>query len=232
MKIIYSKIVVASALALVVAGTAYAQDRTALLTNVEVARLVAAGGAADHAQLRDHFASLANVYARNAVRNEAVARTMTGNPNHPPAVIPGVRYLHIAEQERKSAATLRELAEYHGSRAAGRPASFPQEAAQFESGEGAPWPTEGHIRELVASARTAADHRALETYFANEAERYLALAGKHRIEAQMYRMRANDRTGSGAALALHCEREAEQARHASDNARAAAMEQRHAASRG
>lgn len=211
---------------------AAAQDRSSLLTSVEVNRLVAKGQPADHAQLRDHFVALAGMFAFNAGRHEAAAQTLTGNPNHPPAVSPGARYLRIAEQERESAATLRALAAYHDSRAAGRTATFPEMATRFERGDGAPTPTAGQIRELVASARTAADHQALETYFTSETDRYLTLAHEHATQARIYRLRAYDRSGTSAVLALHCEREAAQAQKAADSARTAAAEQRRASQRG
>src|SRR5258705_2401987 len=167
MKTIYSQIVLGGVFALAIVSDAYAQDRTAVLTTIEVSRLVTNGRPVDHAHLRDHFAALADTYAAKAVRNEAAARTLTGNPNHPPAVSPGALYIRIAEQDRALAAELRELAAYHGSRAAGRTATFPEAASAFERGEGAPAPTDGQIRELVASAQTPADHQALETYFTN-----------------------------------------------------------------
>ena len=214
-------------LALVAIATgAAAQDRTALLTSIEVKELVARAQPNDHARLRDHFAALSERYAVEAQRQKALAQVMTGNPNHPPAVSPGVRHLRLADAATQAATTLRELSEHHGRRAAGQPSQAPLNSARFENGEGAPVPTDAQLHELSAGARTAADHRALEDYFTGLAEKYTRDAQRHDAMAQSYRGHANDRSGSFAALAVHCEGLAKSSRESANKARAAATEHR------
>jgi hypothetical protein len=59
--------IVLAGLALAVMGMeAAAQDRSRLLTSIEVQRMVASGRSDDHIQLRDHFAALADEYAKDA----------------------------------------------------------------------------------------------------------------------------------------------------------------------
>jgi hypothetical protein len=208
------------------ATAAAAQDRSALLTSIEVKEHVASGQRNDHARLRDHFAALADKYDADARRHKATAQSLTGNPNHPPAVPPGARYVRLAESESASAVTLRELSTHHGRLAAGQVSQAPANSARFESGEGAPAPNEAQLRELSASARTAPEHRALEEYFADLAEKYTNTAKKHTTMALGYRSHANDRGGSFTALAAHCEQLAKQARESADIARARAAEHR------
>ena len=208
------------------ATAAAAQDRTALLTSIEVKELVASGQRDDHARLRDHFAALADKYEADAQRHTAIGKSLTGNPNHPPAVPPGARYARLAESETASATTVRELSAHHGRLAAGQVSQAPANSARFENGEGAPAPNEAQLRELSASARTASEHRALEEYFAELAERYTNTAKKHSAMALGYRSHPNDRGGSFTALAAHCEQLAKQARESADTARARAAEHR------
>ena len=215
---------VLSCLALVALATgAAAQDRTALLTSIEVKELVARAEPNDHARLRDHFAALADRYAVDAQRQKALAQ-LTGNPNHP--VTPGVHHLRLADAAIQSATTLRALSEHHGRLAAGLPSQAPVNSARFENGEGAPAPSDAQLRELSAGARTPADHKALEDYFTGIAEKYTRDAQRHDAMAQSYRGHANDRSGSFAALAVHCDQLAKSSREAANNARAAAAEQR------
>ena len=214
-------------LAIVIFATAAAaQDRTALLTSVELKELVASGQRNDHARLRDHFAALADKYEADAQRHTAIGKSLTGNPNHPPAVPPGARYARLAESETASAATLRELSVHHGHLAADQASQAPANSARFESGEGAPAPNEAQLRELSAGARTASEHRALEEYFSELAQKYTDTAQKHTAMALSYRSHPNDRGGSFTALAAHCEQLAKRARASADTARANAAEHR------
>jgi hypothetical protein len=216
-----------SGLALVAftSGTA-AQERTALMTSIEVKELVARAQPNDQARLRDHFAALADKYALDARRHKAMAQVLTGNPNHPPAVSPGFHHVRLADAATQSATTLRELSEHHGRLAAGLPSQAPANSARFENGEGAPTPTDAQLRELSAGARTATDHRALEEYFTGLADKYLRDAQRHDAMAQGYQGHANDRSGSFAAWAVHCQRLAKSSRESADRARTAAAEHR------
>lgn len=214
-------------LALVAIATgAAAQDRTALLTSVEVKVLAARAQPNDHARLRDHFAALADKYALDARRHMAMAQVLTGNPNHPPAVSPGVHHVRLADAATQSATTLRELSEHHGRLAAGQTSQVPVNSARFENGDGAPSPSGAQLRELSASARTAAEHQVLEEYFTGLAEKYTRDAQRHDAMARGYRGHANDRTGSFATWAVHCDRLAKSSRESANTARAAAAEHR------
>jgi hypothetical protein len=208
------------------ATAAAAQDRPALLTSVEVKELVASGQPDDHARLRDHFAALADKYEADAQRHRAIGKSLIGNPNHPPAVAPGARYARLAESETAAAMTVRELSAHHGSLAAGQVSQAPANSARFENGEGAPAPNEGQLRELSAGARTASEHRALEEYFSELAQKYTQTAQKHTAMALSYRLHPNDRGGSYTALAAHCEQLAKQARESAETARARAAGRR------
>ena len=69
MKPVSFRIIVASALVWAVAAAASAQDRTQLLSSMEVKRLVASGSRTDHERLASHFAALADSYAAAAAQS-------------------------------------------------------------------------------------------------------------------------------------------------------------------
>lgn len=226
MRAIFFRTYLAGFALVAIATGATAQDRTALLTSIEVKELVARAQPNDHARLRDHFAALADSYALDAQRHKAMARVVTGNPNHPPAVSPGVRHVRLADTATQSVTIIRELSAHHGRLAAGQTSQAPANSARFENGEGSPAPTDAQLRELAAGARTASDHRALEEYFGGLAETYTRDAQRHDAMAQNYRGHANDRSASFAALAVHCEGLAKSSRESASRARAAAADQR------
>ncbi|HZS59297.1 MAG TPA: hypothetical protein VFA43_08515 [Gemmatimonadaceae bacterium] len=226
MRTIFSRTVFAGLALVALATGAAAQDRTRLLTSIEVKELVARAQPDDHARLRDHFGALADSYAVDAKLHKAMAQVLTGNPNHPPAVSPGARHLRLAEAANQSAATLRELSNHHGRLAGGLTSQPPANSARFENGEGAPAPTAAQLRELSAGARTAVEHRALESYFSDLAAKYTSDARRHDAMARGYRGHANDRSGSFAALAVHCEGLAKSSRESASAALAAAAEHR------
>lgn len=226
MRTISSRTLFAGLALVAVATGAAAQDRTVLLTSIEVKELAARAQPADHARLRDHFGALADTYSVAAERDKATAQVLTGNPNHPPAVSPGIRYLRRGDAAIQSASTLRELSAHHGRLAAGQTSQAPANSARFENGEGAPAPTDAQLRELSAGARTAADHRILEQYFSGLAEKYSRDARRHDSMARGYRGHANDRSGSFAALAVHCDGLAKSSRASANAALAAAAEHR------
>ena len=221
MRTMFSRTFFAGLALVAIATGAAAQDRAALLTSIEVRELVARAEPNDHARLRDHFAALADRYAVDAQRHKALAQ-LTGNPNHP--VTPAVHQVRLADAATQSATTLRAMSEHHGRLAAGLPSQAPVNSARFENGEGAPAPSDAQLRELSDGARTPADHKALEEYFAGLAEKYTKDALRHDAMAQSYRGHANDRTGSFAAWAVHCEGLAKSPRESANKARAAATE--------
>ena len=226
MRTTHSRAFIASLALVAIATGAAAQERAALLTTIEVKELVARAEPTDHARLRDHFAALADTYAADAQRHKAMAQVLTGNPNHPFAVSPGVRHVRLAESATNSASTLRELSNHHGRLAAGQVSQPPANGTRFENGEGAPAPTDAQLRELSATARTPSEHQALEEYFSEVAQGYTRAARKHTAMAQGYRMHPNDRAGSFMALAVHCDRLARLSRDSAETARAAAAQHR------
>lgn len=219
MRTIFTRTVFAGLALLALTTTAAAQDRSRLLTSIEVKELVTSSRPADHARLRDHFSALADKYTTDARRYRNVAFVMTGNPNHPPAVPPGARWSRAAEQAAESASVARELSVHHGRLADGRSSQAPSGAGRFEAGEGAPAPTEAQLNELAASARTPAQHRSLAEYYSTLADTQAGAAKRYSTLAQTYR--AQVRKG-GSDPAIHFDRQAEQARSASSHARAEA----------
>ena len=200
-----------------------AQDRSALLTSIDVKRLVANDRPGDHARLRDHFAALADKYTADARRDRQLARTLTGNPNHPPAVAPGVRWTKLADSAEASAVTLRELSAHHDRLAAGRRSDAPPNSARFEAGYGAPAPSEAYVQQLASGARTRADHLNLADYFTALAETETNKARTQTAAAQAYRGPIS-RPGSGAAS--HYDLMAERFRDKANQARAQAAKHR------
>lgn len=211
-----------AALALLgVAGSAVAQTSSAMLNTLEVRQLVARAEPGDHARLGAHFAALADEYTLEAERHTAMSTGMAGNPNRRAAAGPNAHCARLAELNTQAAATLRELAAHHERLAAGVPSTVPQDSARFESGEGAPEPTDTELAALEAMARIPADHRALEEYFLTLASRYTAEAKEHGAMAQAYRGNANRRGGDPA---VHCDRMVKLSRESATEARAVAAE--------
>ena len=176
MRTIVSRTMLAGLALVALTTAAAAQDRSRLLTSVEVKELVTSSTPADHARLRDHFAALAEKYTTDARRYRATAYTMTGNPNHPPAVSPGARWARTAQQVEDSAVLARELSAHHGRLAEGQAPQAPAGSERFEAGEGASAPTEAKLNELAASARTPAEHRSLAEYYTTLAEKQATAA--------------------------------------------------------
>jgi hypothetical protein len=230
MRTTYSRTILAGVALMAITTTAAAQDRTALLTSIEVRQLVASGQRDDDARLRDHFAALAEMYSAEAARHTTMARTLQANLNHALVVSPDAHQMRLAKLAATSAVTVRELSVYYNLLASGITSPAPNDSARFEAGEGAPAPNDRQIRELVASARTAADHRSLEEYFAELGSTYTNEARQHDRMALSYRLRAN--IGTNAALALYCEWQAKRSRQLAGDAVAAATEQRQLARTG
>ena len=223
MKTIRFRTIALAGVALVglVTGAA-AQERANVLTSIEVKRLVSSAQSDDHARLRDHFTALADQYVTQARRDTDMARTLGGNPNRRFGVGTGNKYNRLAKAATESAATVRELAAHHGRLATGVPSTAPKDSARFEAGEGAPAPTTEQLREFAAGARTPADHRSLEEYYATLAETHAKAADKHVAMGRTYRasgIRSLD-------PAIHCDRMVKQSREAADEARSAAAEHR------
>ena len=87
--------------------------------------------------------------------------------------------------------------------------------------------TNKQVKELVATAKTPADHVKLQKHFLAVAAKYEADAGVHAAEAEVYRKNpalTHDRTVGG-----HCERLAEVKREAAKEARDLAAAHEHMA---
>lgn len=131
MRTMFSRTFFAGVALVALATGAAAQDRTALLTSIEVKELVARAQPDDHARSRDHFGALAGRYTVDAQRHKAMAQVLTGNPNHPPAVSPGVHHMRLADAAIQSATTARELSAHHGRLAAGQTSQAPANSARL-----------------------------------------------------------------------------------------------------
>ena len=82
--------------------------------------------------------------------------------------------------------------------------------------------TSKQVKELVATAKTAADHLKLAKHFTALAARYEAQANEHAAEAQAYRKNPTfmeSKNPSGPGTAAHCDRFAELTRQAAKEAR-------------
>ena len=137
MRTIFSRAMLAGLALLALTTAATAQDRSRLLTSIEVKKLVTSSRPTDQARLRDHFAALADKYTTDARRYRAIAYTMPGNPNHTPAVPPVIRWSRAAKQADDAASVARQLSAHHGRLADGRTSQVPASGERFESGEGA-----------------------------------------------------------------------------------------------
>jgi len=183
-------------------GSAASQTASSpILNTLEVRKLVASTEPGDNARLSAHFAALADRYAADAKRHNAMAQAFVASPVRRTAANSAVDHCKRLEQlNLQSAATLRELAAHHEKLAAGKTSAVPRGAVRFEGGAGAPVPTAEQLSALAAKASTPADHRGLEEYFLTSAKRYTADANEHAGMAQAYR---GTRIAQAAA---HCDR--------------------------
>jgi hypothetical protein len=207
-----------------------AQDRSDLLTSIDVKQLVASARPEDEARLRDHFAALADEYSTRARRYRAMAQGLMGNPNHlttdrwGASWNWGAHWIRLAEESESSSATLRALSEYHEQLAAGQPSQPPPNSVRFEAGEGAPSPNDAQLRALAARARTRADHLGLAEYFEAVAERQTDAANKYTAFARLYQV--TPRRTVGGDPVIHYDRMARRSRESAAQARAQAAKQR------
>jgi hypothetical protein len=158
-----------------------------LLNNLEVRQLVTRAEPGDQAQLSAHFTALANPYAAEAKRHLSMSQSFIGNPSRNLGYGMSAHCKQLANLNTQSETTLRELAAYHTKLANGTPATLPKDGARFQSGAGAPEPSEKELNALAAKASTPADHRGLEEYFLTLAKRYTAEVNGHVALAQAYR---------------------------------------------
>ena len=218
MRTVHSRsLALALAALVVVPGNALAQARSPILNALEVRQLVASTDPVDNDRLSAHFAALADRYAREATRHDTMAQAFIAAPTRrTPANTAADHCKRLAELNRQSADTLRELSAYHAKRAAGAAATAPKGAAQFHAGAGAPEPSDDELKALAARASTPADHHALEEYFLTAAKGYRDAVNEHTAMAQAYR-------GTRIAqAAVHCDRLVSLSRDEAKEATAAA----------
>jgi hypothetical protein len=198
------------------AGSSAAQDPSpALLNALEVRQLIERAEPGDHARLAGHFNALAEQYTAEVARHKSMEQAYNGTPRRW-ATGMSVHCKQLAELSTKSATTVRELAAYHQSLAAGLTSDAPRGGERFERGAGAPPPTWRELNALAAHASTPADHRALEEYFLTLAKRFAADANEHVAMAAAYR-------GTRIAhAAVHCDRLVDLSREAAEEATKAA----------
>lgn len=157
-----------------------------VLSTLEVRQLVARAEPDDHSRLSAHFAALAARYTAEAKRHTSMSQGFVGNPNRTLGTGMKAHCSRLAELNTQSAATVRELAAHHERLAAGAPSTVPPNGVLFESGAGAPAPTDQELIKLATKASTPTEHRALEEYFLALARRYTADAAAHAQMAQAY----------------------------------------------
>ena len=116
-----------------------------------------------------------------------MSQNFAGNPSRNVGTGMSAHCKRLADLNTQSATTVRELATYHEQLVAGTSAALPRDAARFQSGAGAPEPTEKELNALAATANTPVQHKALEEYFVTLAKRYTTTADEHVTLAQAYR---------------------------------------------
>ena len=184
----FRSLALAAVATLTFAASGAAQNRApGLLNSLEVRQLVARGEPGDQAQLSGHFTALADRYAAEAKRHIAMSQSFIGNPSRNLGAGMSAHCKQLANLNTQSETAARGLAVYHAKLAGGTPATPPKNGALFQSGAGAPEPTEKELSALAERASTPAEHRGLEEYFSTLAKRYTRDAEQHAQFAAAYR---------------------------------------------
>lgn len=217
MKTLHISLLIAGLAIVAYGGTVRAEPSDAGMLNVlEVRQLMAREDSAAHTRLAAHFFSLAHRYAREAARDLAYSRSVTGNPNRTGMSASAAHWSRLAAANERWAATLSELGMYHDLLAAGVVSMPPTDSAPFESGYGALEPTPHELALAEARARTSTDYGILSEYFLEIIDRETVKAERHEVMASAYRGNANQRAADPA---MHCDRLAKESREAAKNAR-------------
>src|SRR5512145_2488642 len=112
--VFFRSLAIAATAVLTVTGSMAAQERPlGLLNKLDVRTLVARGEPADNGRLFVHFRVLADRYETDAERHESMARSFVGNPNRSSGAGISEHCKQLADLNRQSAQTLRDLAKYH-----------------------------------------------------------------------------------------------------------------------
>ena len=218
MKTLYRAVVAAVAI-LATAALAAAQAPSSVLNKLEVQKLVAAETPEANSALAAHFNALADRYLADAESHKAMGRAYQANANRSAVTSAATHCERLAKIAADEATTTREMARYHRDLAGGKGAVLPKGAAALHAGHGAPEPTADQLHHLAMTARSAADHRALEEYFATLAKKNNADADDHVAMAKTYRAGVRKGTYDPA---VHCDRLAKLAREAAKEANEAA----------
>ncbi len=209
----------------------FTQDRSpAILSTVEVQRLISRAEPGDHAGLNAHFAALADEYDAEAKRHTAMQQAYARNTKTMPALGTGMsaHCKRLADLSMASATASREMAAGHKTSAAGGTYVAPASNVPSRNTHAGAAPAEKAMIDLAATASTAADHRKLEEYFTALATRYDGEAADHAAYAKSWK--SSTKVATAATSAAHCERIAAQRTDAAKEAReAAAMHKGHAA---
>ncbi len=194
-------------------------------TTKEMEEFVAkASTPAEHTALGKHFMDMAAQYEADSDTHVAMAaqyRRSPGNANRRLGD-PGIHCDVIARRAREAATAARELSTYHERVAAEGPTSNAKAPTKVPdlSMPKVRFPDllpPKQAQELIASAKTPADHTRLSKHFAAEAARYKADADSHAAMAAGYR--GANRRGFLEAQAVHCDRLVREIREAATAAR-------------
>ena len=193
-------------------------------TNKEMEEFVAkASTAADHAALSRHFSDMAAQYEADADTHTELAAEYRRSPENPNrrSGDPGSHCESIARRAREAATLARALAADHeriareGLSNAKAPTKVPNISMPKVR-----YPdllTPQQVQDLVAFARTPADHSKLSRHFATEAALDKADADSHAAMATGYR--ASNLRGRSESMAVHCDRLVQLIRESARDAR-------------
>lgn len=188
----------------------------AILNELELRQALSGTDAPDHAKLTAHFTALADRYAADAVRHEAMAKSAPAGPQKGIGLDLRAHCTSLAKRNKQLEASARELAKMHTSAVPGQAQTGA--AKGLPKDMGARKASDDELAAFAEKATAAGDHRALADYFTKLSERYAADASAHAGMATLYR------TGRTPGMAIHCERLAEMARGAAAEAKEAAAQ--------
>lgn len=187
-----------------------------ILNELELRQALSGTGAPEHAKLTAHFTALADRYAADAARHQAMAKKYPAGPQK--GINPDLRAhcTNLAKRGKQLEASARQLAKMHTSAAPGQ--AQPAAPKGLPKDLGARKASEDEMAGFAEKAAEAGDHRALSDYFTKLSERYAADASSHAGMATLYR------TGRTPGMADHCDRLSKTAREAAAEAKEAAAQ--------
>ncbi len=183
----FYRIVIPAAAFLAGATLAAAKTPSGILNKLEVQTLVAAETAEADLRLARHFSALADRYADEAARHDAMGAVFAANAHRATATVAGDHCERLAAAASEWWVAARKLALYYQDTAGRTGAVLPDRAAELRAGQGAPDPTREDLHRLARAARTRADHLALQEYYSIVAGHKAAEAASHERAATGYR---------------------------------------------